>query len=78
MPRLLTDGEAVFTVIDGVESAVGPLNVVIANAGYGVEGVFEETPCRRSGPHSRPMCSAPPPRIPVLLLQQQRHLNSFA
>lgn len=26
-----------------VESAVGPIDVVIANAGYGVEGIFEET-----------------------------------
>ncbi|WP_225627419.1 oxidoreductase [Streptomyces werraensis] len=44
--RLLdvTDDEAVVTVIDEVESTVGPLDVVIANAGYGLEGVFEETP----------------------------------
>ena len=44
--RLLdvTDDEAVFTMIDDVEATIGPLDVVIANAGYGVEGVFEETP----------------------------------
>ncbi|MFG2304697.1 oxidoreductase [Actinacidiphila glaucinigra] len=44
--RLLdvTDDEAVATVIDGIESTLGPLDVVIANAGYGLEGVFEETP----------------------------------
>ncbi|MBC2866390.1 oxidoreductase [Streptomyces mexicanus] len=44
--RLLdvTDDEAVFQVINDAESTVGPLDVVIANAGYGLEGVFEETP----------------------------------
>jgi NAD(P)-dependent dehydrogenase (short-subunit alcohol dehydrogenase family) len=44
--RLLdvTDDEAVFSVINDAEAAVGPLDVVIANAGYGLEGVFEETP----------------------------------
>jgi len=44
--RLLdvTDDEAVFRVIDDAEATVGPLDVVIANAGYGLEGVFEETP----------------------------------
>ncbi|GGJ08027.1 oxidoreductase [Streptomyces brasiliensis] len=40
----VTDDEAVFAVIDDIESTVGPLDVVIANAGYGLEGVFEETP----------------------------------
>ncbi|SFF92137.1 Short-chain dehydrogenase [Actinacidiphila alni] len=44
--RLLdvTDDDAVRAVVDGVEEAAGPLDVVIANAGYGLEGVFEETP----------------------------------
>ncbi|MFE2373967.1 oxidoreductase [Streptomyces sp. NPDC059398] len=44
--RLLdvTDDEAVSGVITEVERSVGPLDVVIANAGYGVEGTFEETP----------------------------------
>lgn len=44
--RLLdvTDESAVFATVRDVESAVGPLDVVIANAGYGLEGVFEETP----------------------------------
>lgn len=44
--RLLdvTDDAAVARTIDDVESAVGPIDVVIANAGYGVEGIFEETP----------------------------------
>ncbi|MBO0678985.1 oxidoreductase [Mycolicibacterium sp. S2-37] len=44
--RLLdvTDDEAVFGTVADVETNVGPIDVVIANAGYGVEGVFEETP----------------------------------
>ncbi|WP_422741846.1 oxidoreductase [Mycobacterium sp. WMMD1722] len=44
--RLLdvTDDDAVFRTVDDVEATVGPLDVVIANAGYGVEGIFEETP----------------------------------
>jgi NAD(P)-dependent dehydrogenase (short-subunit alcohol dehydrogenase family) len=44
--RLLdvTDDSAVFTTVADVESTIGPIDVVIANAGYGVEGTFEETP----------------------------------
>ena len=44
--RLLdvTDDAAVQRVVADVESYVGPVDVVIANAGYGVEGTFEETP----------------------------------
>ncbi|GFG53531.1 short-chain dehydrogenase/reductase [Mycolicibacterium agri] len=44
--RLLdvTDDAAVFRTVAEVESTVGPVDVVIANAGYGVEGIFEETP----------------------------------
>lgn len=44
--RLLdvTDDAAVFATIADIEATVGPLDAVIANAGYGVEGVFEETP----------------------------------
>ncbi len=44
--RLLdvTDDDAVFATVADVESSVGAIDVVIANAGYGVEGVFEETP----------------------------------
>lgn len=44
--RLLdvTDDEAVLRTVADVEATVGPIDVVIANAGYGVEGVFEETP----------------------------------
>jgi len=40
----VTDDEAVVRTIASVEATVGPIDVVIANAGYGVEGVFEETP----------------------------------
>ncbi len=44
--RLLdvTDEKAVFATVEDVESTVGPIDVVIANAGYGLEGIFEETP----------------------------------
>ncbi|MBU8813127.1 oxidoreductase [Mycolicibacterium goodii] len=46
--RLLdvTDDAAVAATVADVESTVGPIDIVIANAGYGVEGVFEETPLR--------------------------------
>ncbi|WP_020124283.1 oxidoreductase [Streptomyces canus] len=40
----VTDDEAVHSVVAEVERSVGPLDVVIANAGYGLEGTFEETP----------------------------------
>ncbi|WP_328376827.1 oxidoreductase [Streptomyces sp. NBC_00440] len=39
----VTDGEAVFAVTGEVEEAIGPVDVLIANAGYGLEGTFEET-----------------------------------
>jgi len=44
--RLLdvTDDAAVERTVADVESTVGPIDVVIANAGYGLEGTFEETP----------------------------------
>ncbi|MFC5947482.1 oxidoreductase [Pseudonocardia lutea] len=44
--RLLdvTDDEAVFATVAEVEETVGPIDVVIANAGYGHEGILEESP----------------------------------
>lgn len=44
--RLLdvTDDAAVVATVADAESTVGAIDVVIANAGYGVEGIFEETP----------------------------------
>lgn len=44
--RLLdvTDDDAVFALVRDVEAGVGPIDVLIANAGYGHEGVFEESP----------------------------------
>ncbi|MEC3915954.1 oxidoreductase [Nocardia sp. CDC160] len=44
--RLLdvTDDRQVFEVVAEVEGTLGPIEVLIANAGYGVEGTFEETP----------------------------------
>jgi NAD(P)-dependent dehydrogenase (short-subunit alcohol dehydrogenase family) len=40
----VTDDEAVFALVKDVESSVGPIGVLIANAGYGHEGIFEESP----------------------------------
>lgn len=40
----VTDDAAVVRTVADVESTVGAVDVVIANAGYGVEGTFEETP----------------------------------
>jgi NAD(P)-dependent dehydrogenase (short-subunit alcohol dehydrogenase family) len=40
----VTDDNAVFEVVGEVERSVGPVDVLIANAGYGHEGVFEESP----------------------------------
>jgi NAD(P)-dependent dehydrogenase (short-subunit alcohol dehydrogenase family) len=39
----VTDDQAVFDTVAEVETAVGPIDVLIANAGYGHEGVFEES-----------------------------------
>ncbi|RZQ61457.1 oxidoreductase [Amycolatopsis suaedae] len=40
----VTDDDAVFAVVEEIEARVGPIDVLIANAGYGHEGVFEESP----------------------------------
>jgi NAD(P)-dependent dehydrogenase (short-subunit alcohol dehydrogenase family) len=40
----VTDDDAVFSVVGEIEASVGPIDVLIANAGYGHEGVFEESP----------------------------------
>lgn len=40
----VTDDDAVYSVVGDVEEQVGPIDVLIANAGYGHEGVFEESP----------------------------------
>ncbi|MUL46765.1 SDR family NAD(P)-dependent oxidoreductase [Mycobacterium sp. CBMA293] len=39
----VTDSAAVTSVIDGIEETVAPIDVLIANAGYGLEGTVEET-----------------------------------
>lgn len=39
----VTDDDAVFRTVDEIEKTVGPIDVAIANAGYGHEGVFEES-----------------------------------
>jgi NAD(P)-dependent dehydrogenase (short-subunit alcohol dehydrogenase family) len=40
----ITDEAAVPAAIERAERAAGPVDVLINNAGYGVEGTFEETP----------------------------------
>ncbi|MBU3062243.1 oxidoreductase [Nocardia sp. NEAU-G5] len=40
----VTDDEAVLATVNDIESTVASIDVVIANAGYGHEGVFEESP----------------------------------
>lgn len=39
----ITDDAAVFATVRELEERVGPIDLVIANAGYGHEGVFEES-----------------------------------
>jgi NAD(P)-dependent dehydrogenase (short-subunit alcohol dehydrogenase family) len=40
----VTDDDAIFETVNELEKVVGPIDVLIANAGYGLEGTFEETP----------------------------------
>lgn len=40
----VTDTDAVFAAVDDIEATVGPVDVLIVNAGYGHEGVLEESP----------------------------------
>ncbi|AWB91281.1 oxidoreductase [Aeromicrobium chenweiae] len=39
----VTDDDAVFAAVDRTERDIAPIDVAIANAGYGHEGVFEES-----------------------------------
>lgn len=40
----VTDIDAIPGVVDDAESSVGPIDVLVNNAGYGHEGIFEESP----------------------------------
>jgi NAD(P)-dependent dehydrogenase (short-subunit alcohol dehydrogenase family) len=40
----VTDFEVIDGVVTGIEDAVGPIDVLVNNAGYGHEGVLEESP----------------------------------
>jgi len=39
----VTDDKAVLDVVDTVEQQIGPIDVLVSNAGYGVEGTVEES-----------------------------------
>lgn len=39
----VTDDEALLGTVERIESGVAPIDVVVANAGYGQEGTFEES-----------------------------------
>jgi NAD(P)-dependent dehydrogenase (short-subunit alcohol dehydrogenase family) len=49
----VTDNDAVRRVVAEAEESVGGLDVVVANAGYGLEGTLEETPLPRYAASSR-------------------------
>ncbi|MEU5849384.1 oxidoreductase [Saccharopolyspora shandongensis] len=40
----LTDEDRIEPTVRAAEAALGPIEVLVANAGYGVEGTFEESP----------------------------------
>ncbi|KUO21521.1 oxidoreductase [Streptomyces dysideae] len=40
----VTDTDAIAPTVAAIEDGTGPIDVLVNNAGYGVEGTFEETP----------------------------------
>ncbi len=55
----VTDIEAIEPAVAGIERTIGPVDVLINNAGYGHEGTLRNRRSRRCAGNSRSMSSAP-------------------
>jgi NAD(P)-dependent dehydrogenase (short-subunit alcohol dehydrogenase family) len=57
----VTDTAAVPKVVADVETAIGPVDVLVNNAGYGLSRRLRRRHWRKSSNSSKPMCSAKSP-----------------
>ena len=55
----VTNFDAIPEAVAKSAGEVGPIDVLVNNAGYGHEGVFEESSSRTCDVNSTPTCSAP-------------------